>query len=290
VIPLFPQLPAFVVELDGKKSKELSRFRSSDDVDYKKIIERMQSSLIFKSSISEALQPRLEYFVKRKFPLDSTEHRGRTPLHWAASAPDLDAAALLIKERRALVNVKANDKQTPLHRAVKWAAKVKASDTATREKFSHMIEKLIENSLRIDAMDDENKTAWEYAESDDKRWDQTLKNLKNKSRLIPGPSKAGSVTSVLVGKPKGDQAKALLALKALLVEVFLGGENDDFSDFLIPAEPRMFDLVYDDQGGLQKILAEWRPESVSDRQPECRWVHLPANNVSRPYSSGRQFG
>jgi len=266
--------------MDGKKSKELSRFRSSEDLDYKKIVERMQSSLVFKSCTSESFTKYLDHFVTYKFPLDSVEHRGRTPLHWAASAPNPAAAEILIKERRALVNVKAYDKQTPLHRAVKWAAKVKPSEKELRTKFLSIVKKLVENSLRVDAMDQEKNTAWDYADGDDQQWNEALKKLKDMIRLIPGPSKAGKERSDILSTPKDEQTKALKAFKALLVEVFLGDDKDDYSDYLSPVETLVYDLVYSNQGGLDKILSTWRPQSVSDRKAKCRWIHLPANNVS----------
>ena len=272
--------------MDGKRSRELSRFRSSGDLDYKKIVEKMQSSLVFKSCLSESLKTRLDNFVVYKFPLDSVEHRGRTPLHWAASAPNPDAVTLLIKERRALVNVKANNKQTPLHRAVKWADKVKASEI--RKKFLDIIKKLIKNSLRIDAIDNNEKTAWGYADGEDKAWSEAIRKLKTMTRLIPGPSKVGKESSMLLSKLKDEQMKALQALKALVMEVFLGDENDDYSDFLSPAEPLVYDLVYSNPEGLENMLSKLRPESVSDRKAKCRWIHLPATNVRRSSSSSKQ--
>jgi len=279
VLPLFPQVPAVFIDMDGKKSKELSRFRSSEDLDYKKIVEKMQSSLVFKSCTSESFTKYLRHSVTYKFPLDSVEHRGRTPLHWAASAPNPEASEILIKERRALVNVKANDKQTPLHRAVKWAAKVKASEKEIRTKFLSIVKKLVENSLRVDAMDQAKNTAWDYADGSDQKWNEALRKLKDMIRLIPGPSKAGKERSDVLSTPKDEQTKALKAFKALLVEVFLGDDKDDFLDFLSPVEPPVYDLIYSEQGELDKILSTLRPESVSDRKAKCRWIHIPANNV-----------
>ena len=285
-----PDLPTVFIDMDGKKSNKLSRFRSSEDLDYKKIIERMQSSLVFKTCISESLTTLLDQCVNYKFPLDSTEYRGRTPLHWAASAPNPKAVEILIREERALVNVEANDKQTPLHRAVIYAAKVKDSERDLREKFKDIIEKLIEYSLRIDAMDKNKKTAWDYAKGEDDAWNEELIKLSDTVRWIPGPSKIGRERSDARREPNDEQMKALLALKAFLVEVFPGQDKEDYLDFLTPTEPSVYDLIYSIQppGGLENILYAWRPKSVLGRTATCRWVHLPANNVRASSSSDKR--
>jgi len=275
------RLPTVFVDMDCKRSKQLSRFRSSEDLDYKKVIDRIQSSLVFKSCISESLKPLFDQFVICKFPIDFPEHRGRIPLHWAASAPNPAVVETLINTNRALVSAKANDKQTPLHRAMKWARGVEASQKDLRQKFELVIEKLIQSSLRIDAMDGNKATAWEYANGPDEGWNETLKKLKDTVRLIRGPLKSGNERSDILSKPTDDQTEALQNVKAFLIEVFPGGDNDDCLDWLSPVEPFVYDLIYSPSplGGLENIFYAWRPPSVSDRRPTCRWVHLPANNV-----------
>lgn len=238
----------------------------------------MRTCLVFKSSILEKLKPHLENFVKGTVPLDMTEYHGRTPLHWAASAPNLDAASILISEQRELVNAQDQNGRTALHRAIKWASEVDSSQNSLRNAYREMIKKLIANSVTVtDTIDNQNRTAWSYAGDKDRKWAKDLKALRNEAHLVEGLSKSGQAKSDNISNLTADQQQSVQELKALLYEIYLGDDKDLFLDCMMPVEKSIFDLVYGPKKGLEGIFSGIRP---TGRAAKCRWIHLPANNAS----------
>jgi hypothetical protein len=261
--------------MQGKRSHALSRFASADDPDYKEIVNKMKVSLVFKSSILEGLDGYLLQKVAKSFLDDARDYDWRTPLHWAASTPNLRSTALLISKERKLVDAESRNGQTPLHRAIRYASKVQSLEKSVQDKFKATIEKVIQNSVIINTKDKDGKTAWDYADNgDDAAWVEELKTLQYRRHLNSGPSRLEQKEWDRSGKLSSDEKRALEALNSCLLEVYSGDET--YLDLFTFLEPDVFNLLYN-----QKLESLFDTERPSIGRARCRWVHLPANNVRR---------
>lgn len=283
------QLPTIFLRILGKRSQDLSRFKSDNDIVYETVIDQIKSGLVFKFSIYEAFHKRLEYLVDINFPLESRDRRKRTPLHWAASTPNLRAAEILMgkdSDPDLTTLVDANG-QTPLHGAMEMAAKVKSSNQTRRKNFKDMIRQLISNSLMIDAKDKKNMKAWDYAQGDDEGWVKELKDLIDRRELILGSSRSTKVELDKLEAPAlKSQLHASQRVDAILVEFFLENTEGRTSDRMNPKERSIFELIYDSSLGLEEILCRSRPKTGD---MSCRWIHLPANNASIIHRRARRL-
>jgi len=59
----------------------------------------------------------MEEMLSVGVPIEHTDHLGLTALHWAASSGHADAIKWLVAEKKANVNAKGKDGDTPLHKA-----------------------------------------------------------------------------------------------------------------------------------------------------------------------------
>jgi len=266
-----PPVPGVVfIQMKSKNLQKLIRFERDYEPDYKEVLDQIKSCLMFKSSTLGTLEGKLAQFIKMMFPVEPKDDKGRTPLHRAASFANLPAVEILMDKGHAKVMIKDNAGQTPLHAAVQKAAEVKESEDNRRSSFKAVIRQLMSIWVNVDERDNEKKTVWDYAL--DKNWIKDLLYISGSSTSTA----AKALDPLNIPKP-GPQHKASHRLEATLVEFWLEDENGKTHDKMHSKEPSIFDLIYDKNKGVEKILSRSRPEG---KKIQCRWIHLPANNAS----------
>lgn len=257
-----------------------SKFQGPGDPNYVLLVSEMTRCLLLKASSDNRLHSLLGKLIESHCKLDVKDYRGRSPLHRAAEAANYVGLKLLVSARSDLVAGADNDERTPLHVVIRAA--VEDRSAKREENFSSIISTLVsaldENNFDDDKRDTFGKTAWEYAWDDDDRWILDLR-LREILDGATQPDVAEDYT-----KPRRLDLPQLLVAKkseAILTQFYI--DRNATRDFLSRQRPDVFAVVYDTEYGLGRLFSGNVSNNARDKQTTCRWIHLPANNVSRPY-------
>jgi hypothetical protein len=181
----------------------------------------------------------------------------------------------------AKVMLKDNKGQTPLHLAVQKAEFLKPEGEA-RNPFRQVIERLMNNTLDIDEPDYDGNTPLHYAKG--LTW---ITEIKENRQLYTGATT--SAKTERLKKPDTPregtpQRKACQKFPGVLAEFYLKSEKKATKEKLNVEKPSIFDMIYKEQDGPKRILDRSRPK-LKDEIFQCRWLHLPANNVSYNFAT-----
>jgi hypothetical protein len=183
--------------------------------------------------------------------VDVEDEQGRTALHYAASAPNPLAVTILISQGEANVVHQDNIGQIPLHTVIRRAAEVNPFERDFQKPFKDIIERLVENSGDIFQTDNESKTPWAYA-----------RGLASLEPITP---------------PGTLQLKACEEVRGDLVEFYTVTKAGKIQEKRNSERSYVVDMIYN--LGPKTILERSRPRLKDMEVRQCRWLHLPGNNV-----------
>ena len=199
---------------------------------------------------------------------------GRSALHCAASSSNHAAVTVLIKRGEANVLHQDILGQTPLHLAIQQAAESNPTEREDQKPFKNVIERLMENSEDIEQEDHAGNTPWAYANN--LTWITALKLGRN---MFSGPSTSDGVHSLgpLV-MPENEQLKVCDTLQGDLVEFYTITKEQKTQEKRNYEKSYVVDMIYSQ--GPRMILERSRPRLTEGLEVlQCRWLHVPANNV-----------
>jgi hypothetical protein len=245
----------------------------------------MQRFLLFKASGRKELEILLWNLITvLEVQVDVEDEHGRSALHHAASSPNGAAVTVLIKKGDAKVLRKDNAGQTPLHAVIRRAVELKPTDEEGQKPFKDVIIRLMESSPDINQADNDNKVAWDYAKKI--TW---IEELRNNRDMFSGPStsdEAEPVEPLNVPAKDTPQRKACQNILGVLTEFYLITKGQRTQEKLNYERPNIFDMIYEE--GPTKILDRSRPRLTMEIL-QCRWMHLPANNVSYNFAQSSRL-
>jgi hypothetical protein len=255
-----------------------SRFRSPLDSNYRCVVDQIKRCLILKASTDKRLEELLAQLIDRGYNLDVKDHEQRWPLHRAADCGNDAAVIRLVSARPDLVAKKDKYGFTPLHMAISKTIS-ENPENDRRAPFRMMIEKLVsaldENKHESDIKADDRKTPWDYIRKDKHEW---ILELKDAPRMFNGARATQVETLDEIVKDIGDiEADACMKLDATLAQFYIA--NDGSTDYLDIQRPWVHGAIYDKRYGVEKLF-DRNLRLDEDKRATCRWIHLPANNVS----------
>jgi hypothetical protein len=175
------------------------------------------------------------------------------------------------------VDNRDEDGSTPLHELVKAIARIDPQEK-DRALFRLMIDELLSALDKFkredDVTDRDGKSPWDYAKGDKYQW---IRDLREKES---GGARAAASQTVeqLVTPIDETEAAACRKSDTILAQFYIA--NDGREDSLKPLRPDVYTVIYDQQYGIEKLFDRSRSLG-QDKRATCRWIHLPANNVSR---------
>ena len=189
----------------------------------------------------------------------SEDHNGLTALLRAVSCGHIELVRLLIEKGQSDVNHKDKKGRTALHPAILHG------NNTSRER---MIRLLIRKKIKIDAKDEDGKTAVD------------LGKRPLRMGFVKGPSSKSLDTKPEVREPTRDSPAAIACKghKATLAEFFFDGteESHNFQ------RPSIHELLYGSRAPRSILKAGRADEKHKNKKPRCWWYHLLANNVRHP--------
>ena len=261
---------AILQKVKSKDSRRPTRTRTVRGPDYKEIVDRIQSFLVFKVSTSDP--DRLSEYLEVGFPVDLKDHKGQTPLHKASSEGILESVQTLMNRGHADASVQDRILQTPLHIAVRRAAKINDDDETTyrdRDKFKAIMQELMIDWDILGYKDQFEMTALEYAKG--KSW------IINALTISDHWEAHTSLKLDELERPTpGAQMFASRKFETMLVDVWYNKKGGKGPNTFQIRAPSIQGLVYHGDDSAKKFI------SGLEKNVSCRWIHIPSNNASQP--------
>jgi hypothetical protein len=243
-------------------------------------VDQVKRCLILKASTDKRLEEFLAQLIDWGYDLDVKDHERRCPLHRAADSANDAAVIRLVSARPDLVAEVDQYGLTPLHMAVSKTVS-ENPENDDRAPFRMMIEKIFysldKNKHESDPMDKQGDTPWVYPRKDKHEW---ILELKDAPRMFNGARATQAETLNEIVKPINHiEADACMKLDATLAQFYIA--TDGSTDYLDIQRPWVHGAIYDKCYGVDRLFDRNR-RLDEDKRATCRWIHLPANNVSRP--------
>ena len=122
------------------------------------------NTVLHEASNGQGTEELLQYLAEKQLPIDETNNKGRTPLHYASRGLNLAAVQFLI-EAGAAINSQDTAKKTPLHLACEELSQIDEDEEL--EKFDQIIEYLLQqDGIEINSQDNEGRVPLHYICSD----------------------------------------------------------------------------------------------------------------------------
>lgn len=235
------------------------------------MVERIKGFLVYRAAGSENLQSDLERYVKLDFPLNVQDDNGQSPLHKATLIGHKNGIRILLSSGTAKTLIRDNLLKTPLHYAVEKAAKVglTESEFPERDKWRAIMQQLRSDFAVLKLKDQEYRTPSSYA--DGILW------IKD-ALAIPGSWELKTVADQdpwKVPEEGGIQWFACRFVNTQLITIFVHSKQGNRFNTLQPETPSVYELIY------QKDCTAKTFSLAPSVDFTCRWVHVPANNVSK---------
>ena len=234
------------------------------------MVERIKAFLVYRAAGSENFEPELNRYVKLGFPFNVQDDNGQSPLHRATLIGHKSGIQIILNSGTAKKLIKDNLLKTPLHYAVEEAAKVGMDESKfpERDKWRNIMQKLGGDFEVLKSEDQEYRTPSSYARG--KAW------IKD-ALAIPGSWESKTVADQdpwKVPDEGGIQWFASRFVNAHLISISVQTQQGSRFNELQRETPSVYELIY------QKDCTAKTFRLVPSANFTCRWVHLPANNVS----------
>ncbi|KAK4457240.1 hypothetical protein QBC42DRAFT_236823, partial [Cladorrhinum samala] len=270
------------VALEGvpaKFAKTHGRFLGPQDPNYIRVVDRIQASILFKVSTDRELETLLVESISRSVSGRSSaltqDHKGRYPLHLAASCGNDSAVTLLVRAIPRLSIETDHSDRTPLHAIVLHAIEANP-DEDNREPIKTIIEKLLGAISELGEMDDpkdkDGKTPWDYVQDDAHMW---IRWLREPSNVLTGARAEQAEKLGTLVSPVGKELTACRKSEAFLVQFYI--DRNGSTDYLDYQRSALYHLIYDSRYGVENLFRRNKRNDPEKRET-CRWIHLPANN------------
>jgi len=303
-----PPRPAIAAEglqvtfnpVSAPRLRRLSNFPNSGDKIYSRIVECLCYHLMLKAVTDSRLRRLQSDLMKGDVPVNLTtsDERGRTLLHLAATAGNPTGVNLLLGSK---ANTQAQDPsgRTPLHHAIRMfcecADQAAGSGNETKQDhFKDVIKQLLNHTRKTELYN--SRDQWGLTPID------LIHDSQEPCACSPPPCRHAAIRELLeshqpiIRKRAEEQAedpwrgwsppddgparKACIQARATLAEFYestedAAGAGQVLADF---ESPSILDLIYQKDQGPVKILSKLKERHVGDIC--CRWIHIPANNVS----------
>lgn len=279
------------------KHRRLARIPDAQDYIYHAIRSRIQSTLLFQGIYlrnTDAVSAILEF---KNLKIIKDLEGNLTPLHAAAQMdpPVEEIVTQLVNQMQGDI-LKPDDKgQIPLHHAL-YTAWVSEPPWEERPEFANAIRYLMRNMQRsdFDIKDKDQKSPWDLlrcktavpdclCDSDECAADW-IRELRDTLEPIGGPAIEDQVEGLAVFSPPAPgtaQHRACVTTDGTVGE-FYHAPNEktgQLQECINLKTPSIYKMVYDPKHSCAKILELSRRKEAS-QEFTCRWIHIPANNVS----------
>jgi len=199
------------------------------------------------------------------------DDKKQTPLHKATLIGYKNGIRIIVNSGRAKTSIKDSDGKTPLHYAVQKAAKagLSGSEFTELDKWVGIMQQLRSDVSVLRSRDRDNRTPSDYA--DQQSW------IKN-ALAIPGSWELKPVADEDPWKaPEEGQIQwfACRFVNTQVITIFVHTKQGSRFNTLQQESPSVFELIYHEEC----TAKSFRLAPSADFT--CRWVHVPANNVSK---------
>jgi hypothetical protein len=255
---------------------------------YIQVVRHIKHSLVLKASDNRDFKETLRKCIHTNYNLHVRDHNHRYPIHRAAHNANEFALVNFIKINPNMLFLKDNTGSTPLHLLIQTAIKANADG-----EINHL-KKMIHNLLSWWAefmeehdtdtlLDFSQRSPWDYLPTKDGNCDPFHCWIREeKEAAYPMGSAEAESGGIIKHKLRLSKVEAEVCrkTKASLIQFYVE-EQSGKQDFWARYRPDVFRVIYDPEDGIDKLfdrkLAKGYQRKLS---ATCRWIHLPANNVS----------
>ncbi|KAK3381256.1 hypothetical protein B0H63DRAFT_475184 [Podospora didyma] len=281
-----------------QRLRRLTNFPNSSDKAYTRIVTCLRNHLMFKAAIDSRLKQLQSDLMKGSdipVNLNTTDERGRTPLHLATMAVNPAGVNLLLGNH---ADTQARDPsgQTPLHHAIRIFCEGADLEAARQDQVKDVISQLLDYTRKTELHTNRDKSGL------------SPKDLIHDSRepcsSFPAPCRHAAIRELLEshqpivrrrseeqvedpwrgwGPPHNELARrACTQARAILAEFYesTAGDATETGQLLADLDaPNILDLIYRKEQGPVRILSKLTERHVISKGDVCcRWIHVPANN------------
>lgn len=272
----------------GRDSHNRSPSGRPGSAHYTQIVHHIKHSLVLKASDHKDFKETLQKCINSNYDLHVWDHNHRYPIHRAAHKANGPALISIMKTNPSTLLLKDNDGSTPLHLLIQTAINTRQDEEISALKMT--IHNLL--SLWAEAMPEHDtdtlldlarRSPWDYVPTRDGDCDPShcwIRELKEAAYPV-GSAKASS-SEIIDREVKLSNAEkeACRKTKASLIQFYVE-EQGGKQDFWARYRPDVFRVLYDPDDGIDKLFdRKLGAEHETRMSATCRWIHLPANNVS----------
>ncbi|KAK4194327.1 hypothetical protein QBC40DRAFT_188432 [Triangularia verruculosa] len=279
------------------RHRRLARMADTQDYIYRTILAKMQSVVLYQA-IKASNEGLVESILDSKpYLIYKTDH-GRNPLHVAClmERPSETIVTLLINERPDDTIEPDDGGEIPLHHAVFQAWYNEPEEGKERSEYSGVIRYLMRNMQRedLDMRDNEERTPWDGICEDNTEFYCTcngpecaatwIRELRENLEPITGPAITQDhdlPTEPTPPAPDSSQYIASFRSEGTVSEFYhtTNKKTKRVEEQINLKTTSVYEMVYDANKRCARILESSRRKG-KDKDFRCRWILLPANNVS----------
>lgn len=270
--------------------RRLTNFHGPDDAGYRRIVAHIRDEPMFKAVQGEKFKELQKGLVKAGSPVNAKDEQGLSLLHRAVQASNFTGVDMLLVHH---ANLQVQDRygQTPLHCAIKLFFEDYPDDTIRGDhKVFMIIQRLLDYTKRSELYNNKDICGMTVHDTLDRHSQDSCLDRHDAIRELIGshqpsisrrPTQRKQVPWKGWSPPvrEGQKRNACNMSKAIVAEFYKGAASRGIQ---LPENYRhttIFELIYDKDLGPSKAfrnLNEWQ----ADVKVCCRWIHVPANNVS----------
>ena len=264
----------------------LTNIRDAKDASYVAIVSRMQWCLMMKAVTNKRFRALQLGLMRTGVSVNAEDEGGSSLLHLATESRNPEGVKMLL-ENDANHRARNLARQTPLLLATELYRNTYSSSAI--EDLRHVldvIEKLLSYTTKPELnniRDRQNRTVRDILQSLARRHDAIQELLDKhrpfvRKRVTNDREEAWKTWSAPVEGTL--RHKACNGARGLIAEFYDSGIDGASSDYEVPS---VLDLIYRKDSGPVRMVSRWA-ETKINRQGvvdiHCRWIHIPANNVS----------
>jgi len=283
--------------------RRLTNFPSPDDSSYRWIATNIRDGLMFKAVSGGKFEELQRGLMKSGSLVNAKDERGLSLLHRAVTYANPVGVNMLLGNH-ANPQIQDPDGQTPLHYAIRMFCEDDENDEtssreAARRHLTNIIRQLLDYTSKSElynSRDRSGKAPQDILHYDRERCGcfpnpcskhEAIRELLNSHQPIVnrrmGEHKEEPWKGWSPPPKKGPKHKACVRSKAIVAEFYKrvgdeAGKRQLLADYYVSS---VLELIYQIELGPVKILSKLTERHVHSRGDVCcRWIHVPANNVS----------
>ena len=280
-----------------QKHRRLAIIPDPQDYIYHAISSRIQSTLLFQGIYLRNANIVFAILENKNIHVIEDIEGNLTPLHAAAQMdpPMEDIVTQLVNQRQQDIVKRDDQGRVPLHHALLTAWLSEPVDGEVRSEFANAIRYLLRNMQRtdFDIKDNDGKSPWDLLRCRDAIPDclcdgadcaaDWIRELRETLEPIGGPAIGDAVESpakLSPPAPGSAQHDACTKTDGTVGEFYHAyNEKNELTEYINLKTPTIYRMIYDPNQGCARILQVSRRRQTL-QEFKCRWIHIPANNVS----------